>query len=236
MKIGAVVRDYLEAVLDLFYPRICAACDAAVPVRKGIFCLDCLAKLPETGFHKVADNPFEEHFWGRIQIEAGTSYLFYIPGGSTEHLLHNIKYNGKKHYAETIGHYFGKQLLDAKRFENLDMIVPIPLHPKKRHKRGFNQSAEFAQGLSHALNIPTSDRWVERVKMTETQTKKSREERVDNIKNAFQVRRPDKFRGKHVLLVDDVMTTGATLEACGEKILEIEGTKLSLATIAMGRL
>lgn len=226
----------LSDIIDLVYPRICAACNDEQPVRGGIFCVDCLAELPMTDYHEIRDNPFERHFWGRVDIVAGGAFLYFVPGGRTQTLLHNIKYCGRSTYAEGVGEFYGHKLARTDRFDGVECIVPVPLHWRKLNERGFNQSASFGKGLARALGIPQHTSVLLRTRATPTQTRKSRQERISNMKDAFVVRRPDRLAGKHVLLIDDVLTTGATLEACALKILEVPGVTLSMATIACGRL
>ena len=225
-----------NSLLDLVFPRICAACDDHAPVRKGIFCIQCLADLPETNFHDYRDNLFTMHFWGRVGIRFGSAFLFYVPGGSSQKLIHNIKYNRQPHYAEAIGRHYGAKLLGGKAFIQPDLIIPVPLHWKKEQSRGFNQSNAFGKGLSDALDTPCKSSILVRTRSTTTQTRKSRDERIRNMSGAFEVVKPSWIRNKHLLLIDDVLTTGATLEACANTLLQIPGVSLSMATIAMGRI
>ena len=142
----ASLLTLLNEVIDLIYPRICAACARSQPVKGGIFCISCLTELPETRFHEVEGNPFEMHFWGRVPIQSGAAFLFFIPGGRTQKLLHNIKYKGRSDFAQMIGRHYGRQLKESERFRGIDVIIPVPLHWRKQQKRGFNQSTEFGKG------------------------------------------------------------------------------------------
>ncbi len=223
-------------MVDLVYPRICASCDHNKPLHGQIFCLDCLVGLPQTKFHLTPDNPFEQHFWGRVDIHSGAAMYFFIPGGRTQTLLHNIKYRRRSEIAEEIGVIYGRQLSRSPRFERVDIIVPVPLHWRKRKKRGFNQSAAFARGLALGMQTELNTTLLRRIIQTETQTRKSREQRVENMKGAFVIKDSQTIAGRHVLLVDDVLTTGATLEACAERLHEAKGVDISLATIACGRI
>jgi len=232
MKPITLIRD----ILDLVYPRICASCDHNKPVHGQIFCLDCLVGLPQTRYHLAPDNPFEQHFWGRVDIHAGAAMYFFIPGGRTQTLLHNIKYRRRSDIAEKVGILYGRQLSQSVRFRHIDLIIPVPLHWRKQKKRGFNQSEAFAQGLALSMDTELNTTILKRVVHTETQTRKSREQRVENMKGAFVVNDPQAIAHRHVLLVDDVLTTGATLEACANRLSQVEGVKISLLTIACGRI
>lgn len=227
-------------IIDLVYPKVCAACARDEPIMDGIFCVKCLSQLSFTQDHQIRDNPFEQHFWGRVDISKGHAMLYLVPGGVTQRLIHQIKYHGRKNFAEIIGLWYGKLILDANTGENLtlpyDMVIPVPLHWKKQKKRGYNQSDYFARGLAKALSIELSTHNLVRIKPTQTQTNKSRIERMDNMEDAFYVKSPGRLRGRNVLLVDDVLTTGATLEACARKIQTCEPSTISMATIAMGRI
>jgi len=230
------IQRLVSEVLDLVYPQTCAACVASKPVRGGIFCIDCLVELPETNFHNITGNPFEMHFWGRVPISAGAAFLFFVPDGRTQTLLYNIKYRGRSEFAEIIGAFYGDRLSSSERFQNIDIVIPVPLHRKKERLRGFNQSAEFGKGLAPALMSKFMPHGLTRTRFTATQTKKTRAERVANLQAAFTVTDANVLKGKHILLVDDVLTTGATLEACAQACLTIEGVRVSMATIACGRM
>jgi ComF family protein len=230
------LRTLVSDVIDLIYPQTCAACVQSKPARGGIFCINCLAGLPETNFHTMQGNPFEMHFWGRVPIVAGASFLFFVPDGKTQTLLHNIKYRERSDFAVIIGEFYGQRLRKAERFAGIDVVIPVPLHWKKERKRGFNQSAEFGRGLADTMSLTFLAHGLTRTRFTQTQTKKTRSERVANLKDAFDVTHPEKLVDKHVLIVDDVLTTGATLEACALACLKVDGVKVSMATIACGRM
>ncbi len=230
------ITSLFNDIVDLIYPRICAACFDSTPVKDGIFCISCLSELPETNYHLIEGNPFETHFWGRIPLQVGAAFLFFVPDGKTQTLLHNIKYRQRSDFARIVGEFYGHRLKHSSRFQGIDVIIPVPLHWKKEHQRGFNQSAEFGKGLAEAMSLTFLKNGLTRKRFTETQTKKTRADRVANLKDAFVVTDQAKIRGKHILLVDDVLTTGATLESCALALLQTEGVKVSMATIACGRL
>lgn len=219
--------------LGLFYPNLCLACGKGLPPRQEAICLSCQYKLPKTNHHLHLENAFTERFWGRVQLQAGAALFHFSKGGRTQRLIHNLKYEGKREIGVKLGHIYGYQLREAVVFREVNLIIPVPLHPRKEQLRGYNQSAAFAQGLAHAMAKPWLKDGLKRLEYTTTQTQKTRLERFDNVSEAFVVKHSRKLENKHVLLVDDVVTTGATLEACALKILELPGTKVSMATIAI---
>lgn len=221
--------------VHLLYPNLCLACELKTPPQEALTCVQCQYLLPKTNFHLDKENAFTERFWGRMPLEAGAALYHFTKGGRTQKLIHNLKYNGKKDIGIKLGELYGEQLKASDHFKNAELIVPVPLHPRKEKIRGYNQSDAFAIGLSTSLGIPWMKDVLIRVEYTETQTKKSRAERLENVRRAFQIKKQSELIGRHVLLIDDVLTTGATLEACGEKILTIPNTKLSLATIAIAK-
>jgi len=230
------INHIFNDVIDLVYPRTCAGCGNERPVRDGIFCVACLVDLPETNYHLIPDNPLEQHFWGRIPLQSGSAMLFFIPGGRTQKLLHNIKYCGHSHLAVEAGRFYGRKLVHTPRFGHLDCIVPVPLHWRKQLQRGFNQSEAFGRGLAETMQLPLIRNVLIRSRATQSQTSKSRLDRVTNLAGAFEIKRAGQVQGKHVLLIDDVLTTGATLESCALKLLEIGGCVISITTLACGRL
>lgn len=226
-------KTLFHDLLGLLYPNVCLACHNSLPTRNECICLECQIHLPKTNFHLEADNPFTERFWGRLDIKSGAALYHFVKGGRVQELIHQLKYLGKRQVGHRLGQWYGEQLRTAPLFKTIDAIVPVPLHARKERLRGFNQSAIFAAGLAEAMQIPALPNALVRQVFTETQTNKSRLERLANVQDVFAVKDETALRGKHILLVDDVMTTGATLEACGSKILEVTGTQLSLATIAL---
>lgn len=226
-------RMLFHDLIGLLYPHLCLACKESLPSRRDCICLNCQLKLPKTNFHLERNNPFTERFWGRLEIESGAALYHFVKGGKVQGLIHQLKYLGKRQVGIRLGQWYGEQLRASEHFKNIDLIVPVPLHPRKEKMRGYNQSAAFAAGLAETMQIPALPQALVRRVFTETQTNKSRLERLENVQDVFAVQNPELLEGKHILLVDDVMTTGATLEACGSKIVAVKGTKLSMATIAI---
>jgi ComF family protein len=177
-------------------------------------------------------NPVEKIFWGRLPLVAAMSEFYFAKGALIQKLIHEFKYKGNKDICEYLGAMIGESLLETNRFKNIDSLIPLPLFEAKEHKRGFNQATILCNGISKVMNIPVEKNNVVRKRFTETQTKKRRTERWENVTDSFEINNSDQIRGKHILLVDDVITTGATLEACGTEILKVEEVKLSIATLA----
>lgn len=221
----------LHYLFDLFYPKICMSCGHALKSQEEIICIKCLLRLPKTGFHLHEDNPISRVFWGRINIEAATSYLFFSKQGRVQSLMHNLKYRGQKEVGIKLGNLFGAELKNSRLYQNIDFIVPVPLHPKKLSKRGFNQSLMIAKGLSESMQIEINQDLKRKIH-TSTQTKKSRYDRWKNVKDIFEIPDDNKLQEKKILLVDDVLTTGATLEACANKLFEVKGISICIATLA----
>lgn len=220
----------------LFYPNLCLACNKNLPPGQEILCITCQVKLPKTNFHQEKENEFTERFWGRIPLQTGAALYYFTKGGRTQQLVHALKYEGKKQVGIKLGNIYGLQLKESPFFHDVDFILPVPLHPQKERQRGYNQSQLFAEGLSQSMQKPWSRKHLLRSTYTQTQTQKTRMERFANVAQAFQVSHPADLEGKHLLLVDDVMTTGATLEACALRLLEIPSVRLSMATIAIANL
>jgi ComF family protein len=192
--------------------------------------------LPETNFHLSKKNLFTERFEGRLPVETAAAFFFFTKKSKTQHLVHQIKYGDKREAAFELGRLFGQKLTQQPHFQNIDFIVPVPMHPKKQILRGFNQAELFANGLSETLQTPVHISILKKTKMTETQTKKSRLERLQNAEDVFHLTDPSVLAHKSVLIVDDVMTSGATLENCALTILEKSPTaKISFATIAFAK-
>lgn len=229
------LRQQFENLLGLFYPKLCLACGKNLPPRDESICIHCLFNLSKTEFHLHKENRFTEHFWGRVKIENGAALYTFVKGGRAQRLIHNLKYKNKTEIGIKLGRNYGKDLKSAIGFSEVDLILPVPLHPRKQKLRGYNQSDMFAMGLSETMEVPWKKDILLRQVFTTTQTKKKRIERFENVHDAFFINKPEALRGKHVLIVDDVMTTGATLEACASKVLEISNTKVSLATIGFGK-
>lgn len=216
----------------MIFPKVCYACGKSLFKKEDCICTHCLYHLPKTNFHLYGDNPVVKLFWGRTSVFSAASLFSFSKGGKVQHLIHQLKYRGKKEIGNSLGKYYGNELKQTPLFSPAETVVPVPLHIKKFKSRGYNQSEMFAQGIAESMKLQLPPRALIRTTASETQTKKSRFARWKNVEEIFKVTSPEILKGKHVLLVDDVVTTGATLEACANKILEVPGTKVSIATIA----
>jgi len=227
MDLGVYFKDFL----NLLFPELCKACDDALYAHESVLCTDCLYHLPLTDYHLDSNNSAVQQLKGRFPFQFAICMLLMAKSSRVEKLIYQMKYDNHPE----IGYYLGKQYASIIesfiKKQELDFIVPIPLHEKKLRMRGYNQSAYFAKGLSEGLKIPVLENNLIRIIHTISQTKKSSLERLDNVENAFQCLNPDKINGLHLLLVDDVLTTGATISE-GAKALIHEGARVSIATIA----
>lgn len=232
--LSSTLKEYLGDFAALLYPDLCAACGHNLYKGEQVLCLQCLHQLPYTQFHEHPDNPLERILWGRATLKAATALLFFKKSTRVQQVLHQLKYNGNQEVGIKMGQLMAKQLLLSTRFATLDAIVPVPLHKDKEAKRGYNQSACFAEGIAQILQIPLLTENLVRVSANSSQTRKNRYERFLNTEDLFQVQRPDELNGRHLLLVDDVVTTGATLEACCEALSK-HPASISIATIAYAK-
>lgn len=226
------ISYWLHNVLNLFYPRVCAACGEPLVSGEDTVCLKCRYTLPKTGFELHSDNPVAKTFYGRVRFHAVTSCFFFAKSGKVQHLIHQLKYKGDKEAGVFLGQQMGESIKEAPLFQGIDYLVPVPLHPKREKQRGYNQSLMIAKGISEVTGIPIGDRFLVRAVYTETQTKKSSDERFKNVQDIFEVRHANELENKHILLIDDVLTTGATLEACAHQLEAILGVTISAATAA----
>jgi ComF family protein len=222
----------LDDFVSLFYPRICYACGNALFSNEEMLCSYCRFHLPKTNFHQQAENPLSKVFWGRVKLENVSAYFYFSKGGKVQHLMHQFKYRGRHEIGVYFGKLYGTDLKQADSFRDVEMVIPVPLHPKKLRKRGYNQSEKFGAGLAQSMEIALESKILIRTYASETQTRKSRFSRWENVKEIFTVKEPEKIANKHVLLVDDVITTGATMEACANHLLEVEGTRVNVASLA----
>ncbi|MFM1874305.1 MAG: hypothetical protein RL266_42 [Bacteroidota bacterium] len=220
-------------LIGLFYPRVCAGCDAHLIKQEKDLCLLCLHQLPKTYFWDYEVSPVEKLFWGKIPVHAACSYLHFEEMNVTQRLMHRLKYDGKTGVGLALGESFASILKEKLWFSDLDIIIPVPLHITKEVRRGYNQCAYIAEGIANVYQVPVRTDVIKRVLASESQTRKSRYDRSENVGSVFKVGRPMEVKGKNVLLVDDVVTTGSTLEAAGLELIHAGVNKLYIATLAI---
>ena len=218
--------------LDLLYPRTCPACDKPLLRHEEVICTLCVHSLPVTDFHDQENNPVEQIFFGRIPVENATSLLLFEKKGIVQNLIHNLKYRGHEEIGQFLGHWLGSELKQSKRYSGITAVIPVPLHKSKLKKRGFNQVTKFGQEIATALQVPYVDSVLLKTTTSQTQTTKKRFARWGNLEESFVLKNPGEIQNGHVLLVDDLVTTGATLEACVHQLLQIPNLKISIATMA----
>lgn len=222
-----LLRDFA----GLFYPRVCAACADTLMRNEHLFCTTCRYELPRTNFHNDAENDVAKTFWGRLPIVNASAHFYFHKGGRVQELLHKLKYKGQQEIGIELGRMIGRDLVSS-QFNEIDIVVPVPLHKKKLRKRGYNQSECIARGISETLGKPLDNKTLCRVIANPTQTRKHRYERWANVDGIFALSNPQNIVNKHVLLVDDVLTTGATLEACASALFQAENVKVSIIAAA----
>jgi ComF family protein len=228
-------EQFVNGLLSIIYPRFCAVCGNTLLNNEKVLCLSCYAALPRTRFHNDPENEVARLFWGRVPFANATSFIFFNKDSAYRQILHELKYRDQRQVGTEMGRLFGLELKET-LFSQVDLIHPIPLHYLKHRKRGYNQSEMIAQGIAQVLSIPVRTDLVVRKTETMTQTKKTRYERWLNVKDTFQVQDFESLCNRHVLLVDDVITTGATIEACANSLLAVSGITLSVVSLACAKL
>jgi len=224
---------WINDFISLIYPEVCVICGNNLWRHEQTICHSCEFHLPKTNFHLEKDNPIFRLFWGRANVESAAAFFYFNKGNTVQHLIHALKYKGRKDIGVELGIRYGRLLESSYLFQDIACIIPVPLHEKKMAQRGYNQSEQFAIGLAATMKTATISTDLVRKISTETQTKKNRYKRWQNVSEKFMIKNPDKFLGRHILLVDDVITTGATLEACIQALSSIPGIQISIAAIAV---
>lgn len=224
--------NLLTDFFSILFPDLCAACGNSLWKYESVVCTKCDFHLPRTGFHLDAENPVTDIFAGRIRPSFATSFLYFNKGSHVQKLVHQLKYKGRKDVGFWLGRQAGNDFKTSLYLMDTDVLVPVPLHPKKQMQRGYNQSEEFAKGICDRFGVPVSINNLVRIKQTETQTRKSRFSRWENVNSIFRINDASLFENKHILLVDDVITTGSTIEACFRELEKIPGARISVASIA----
>lgn len=222
---------FLSSLMDTFYPRTCYICQTDLAESEEVFCTDCLLDLPLTHHHTYPNNDAETLMAGRIAFHNIACYCYYTKGGAMSHPIHQLKYHGAKHVGRKLGRLFASNLLQSDFLDSIDYLVPIPLHPKKLAQRGYNQAEQIAIGMSEVCQIPIDTTTLVRTIHNPTQTKRTRTQRWANVDGIFSTTNPNTFANKHILLIDDILTTGSTIEACGVALKPCVGLTISIATI-----
>lgn len=226
------IKKYLDHFSHLFYPHNCEGCGSDILFDDQFLCARCIHALPETGFFKRENNRVEKLFYGRIHIQQAGAAFYFTKDSLLQHLLVQLKYRSNKEAGYFLGRMMGHALSKSERFADVDMLVALPLNPKKEFRRGYNQAALICEGISEVWKRPVCRDVVSRIRFTETQTHQNRVSRWQNMEGVFAVTKPETLVNSHILLIDDVITTGATLEACGSVLLQIPGVSLSIGAAA----
>lgn len=222
-----------SAFIDLIFPRICAACLEPLQRNEELICTHCRFDLPKTNLHLETENTLAHKFFGEVHLKHTLSYLKFVKGGKVQRLMHELKYKGNQEVGEMLGRWYGAELRESGFADAFDLIIPVPLHRKRLLIRGYNQSDCFAKGLSESLNIEWRNDILIREIETSSQVNKSRLERYQNMDKVFTVKNPELLRNKKIVVVDDTLTTGATLESCVLSLQAFEIKDISILTLAM---
>jgi len=226
-----MLKSLLSNFLHLIYPHNCEGCGSDTLNNDSFLCAKCLYQLPKTGFIAAGNNPLEKKFYGRLKLENAAAGFYFTKDSLLQHLIAQLKYKNNQDMGLYLGKLVGYQLLATDRFDSIDALIPVPLNPKKEHKRGYNQSQLICEGISSVWKKPIISDAVTRIIYTETQTTKNISNRWDNVDGAFAIADDSSVKGKHIALIDDVITTGASIESCGSELLKIEGLKLSVLSV-----
>jgi ComF family protein len=226
-----LIDQIKNSFLHLVFPQVCEGCGTDVVDDHELLCLKCLGSLPKTEFHFHSSNIVEKMFWGRLPLREASAQYYFTKESMMQHLMHELKYKGNKELGIYLGNLMGLALEQTNRFSTIDALIPLPLFPSKEKKRGYNQASVLCYGISEIIGKPVLENVVIRTTHTETQTRKNRVARWQNMEGRFLLKDPSGLENKHVLLVDDVITTGASLEACGKEILKAKGVGLSICTL-----
>ena len=223
----------LKSLINLFFPPTCTGCHAILWTNETVICTTCRHNLPQTYHHLQPENEAYKKFYGRIPIAYASAFLYFHKKGMVQELIHNLKYRGHQEIGTQLGHWYAEDIKNLQELADVDVIIPVPIHEKRWRKRGYNQVDTFAEALSEELTVPVQRALLIRAIHTATQSKKNLLGRMDGVNRVFEVRFSATDHDKHFLLLDDVLTTGATLEACSKALLEIPGAKISIVCMAM---
>ncbi|MCV9927703.1 ComF family protein [Flavobacterium sp. LS1R49] len=220
-------------IINLFFPKACAGCHSFLMANEAIICTSCRHEMPLTQYYLNPENEAFKKFYGKIEVEHVSAFLYFNKKGIVQELIHNLKYKGHQNIGTMFGEWHAEDLKVLDLAVPFDMVIPVPLHRKKYNERGYNQVATFGIALSTGLNIDYNDTLLFRSKYSKTQSKKNLLGRSEDLKEIFDVSFTEKDHNKHFLLIDDVITTGATLEVCSRALLKIPGAKISIVCMTM---
>jgi ComF family protein len=224
--------DLWDDFISLLFPRLCYGCGNHLMRNEKLICTECYILIPRTNYHLKPDNPVSQLFWGRCLIDQAAAFSFYTRDSRIKKLIHQLKYKGIRELGTELGRIYARTLKSSGFLNDIDLIIPVPLHPSKKRQRGFNQSDLIALGISEVSGIPVESGMLVRKTVTKTQTRKTRYDRWTNVDNIFRLTDQSRIRNMHILLVDDVITTGSTLEACASELLKVENVKVSVVALA----
>lgn len=227
------IYNLWDDFISLLFPRLCYACGDHLLRNENIICTGCYVIIPRTNFDSDRENPLEQLFWGRCMIEKAAAFSFYNKGSRIKNLIHNLKYKGIKEIGYELGKIYGLSLKSSGFVSDIDLIIPVPLHAARKRVRGFNQSEIISSGIADVTGLHINTDSLVRIARSDTQTKRSRYDRWTNVEGIFMVTDPEALYNKHILLVDDVITTGSTIESCSHELLKFDGVKVSVAALAV---
>jgi ComF family protein len=227
---------YLSECLELFFPHYCAGCGLPLRHFQKALCLNCLVKLPRTGMHDHPDNRLERLLWGRVSYVSASAFLRMPKQSEVHRMIHELKYKSNQTIGFELGLMFGTELKESQRMSSFDFVLPVPLHPKRLKERGYNQCDSIVQGVAEAMHTTYEVDNLTRRQYNASQTRMGRYKRWQNVESIFEIKQPERLAGSHVLLIDDVITTGSTIEACANVLTQIPQLKISIASIAIPHL
>lgn len=227
-----IIDEIQKNLLNVVFPVFCNGCTKLLLKNENVICTKCLHNLPFTHHHQIKETEIDKTFYGIIPFEFGASILYFTKKGISQNLIHNLKYRKRQEIGTFLGDLYAKELTNNEIFKNIDYIIPVPLHKKKLHERGYNQVTTFCKSIEKNLGIPILEEVLIKTKNLKSVTDKSKENRLEQNKNVFVIENQHLIEGKHILIIDDVFTTGATIEACAKEILKIKNTKISILTMA----
>ncbi|NNL16074.1 MAG: ComF family protein [Flavobacteriaceae bacterium] len=222
-----------QNLVNIFFPKVCLSCNNGLADNEIYVCTNCRHNLPVTNYHLEKSDQVKKVFYGRVKLENATALLRFQKKGIVQHLMHNLKYKGHEEIGTFLGAWLGEELKNLYDYRDIDLVIPVPLHKRKLRKRGYNQVALFSEEIAKSLNIKPTESVLIKVNDTTSQVNKSRLSRWNTSKEIFATQNLELIHNKHILLVDDIITTGATIEACANQLLQAKNVKISIATMAM---